>query len=150
MPKCTNYASNMHMHIHIMHICAYPSMTTRMCILVRAILTHIWMSTSYCMTVLCWICIKMNIWKKSNFEYDYMHIWVLSEFISGIFNIFRQHWSKLEVSVMSTIPCGPILCPQSKLQNNLLISFRWMHIHHFFGQYIQTFIIIFIVKTMFT
>jgi hypothetical protein len=42
----------MHMHIHIMHIWAYPSMNAWMCILVRAIPAQIWMSTNYCMTVL--------------------------------------------------------------------------------------------------
>ncbi len=92
MPKCSNYASNMHMHIHIMHIQAYPSMSAWMCILVQAIPTRIWMITGYCMTLLCWICIRMNIWKKPNFKYDYMHIWVLSGFISRIFDISRQHW----------------------------------------------------------
>jgi hypothetical protein len=48
------------------------------------------MSTGYCMTILCWICIRMNIWKKTNFEYEYMHIWLLSGFI---FNISGKHWS---------------------------------------------------------
>jgi hypothetical protein len=32
--------------------------------------------------------------KKPNSKYDCMHIWVLSEFISGIFDISRQHWKK--------------------------------------------------------
>ncbi len=53
--------------------------------------------------------------KKSNSEYDDIHIWVSSKFISNFFDISKQHWFKLQVSVMSIIPCGPILCPQSKL-----------------------------------
>jgi hypothetical protein len=32
--------------------------------------------------------------KKPNPRYDYMHIQVQSEFIFGIFNIFKQHWNK--------------------------------------------------------
>jgi hypothetical protein len=92
MPECTDYASNMHMHIHIMHIWAYPSMSAWMCILVWAIPGRIWMNTGYCMTVLCQICIRMIIWKKPNSGYDYMHIRVLSGFISIIFNISGQHW----------------------------------------------------------
>ncbi len=36
--------------------------------------------------------LDMNIWKKPNFRYDYMHIWVLSRFISRIFDISGQHW----------------------------------------------------------
>ncbi len=78
MPECTSYASNMHMHIHIMHIWAYPSMSAQMCILVRAIPTQIWMNIGYCMIILCQICIRMNIWKKPNSTYDYMHIRVYS------------------------------------------------------------------------
>jgi hypothetical protein len=30
--------------------------------------------------------------KEPNSRYGYMHIWVLSRFISRIFNISRQHW----------------------------------------------------------
>jgi hypothetical protein len=50
------------------------------------------MNTGYCMTVLCQICIRMIIWKKPNSGDDYMHIRVLSGFISRIFNISGQHW----------------------------------------------------------
>ncbi len=80
------------MHIDIMHIWAYPSMSAWMCILVWAIPGRIWMNTGYCMTVLCQICIRMIIWKKPNSGYDYMHIRVLSGFISRIFDISGQHW----------------------------------------------------------
>ncbi len=82
----------MHMHVHIMHIRAYPSKSAWMCILVRAILAQIWMNTSYCMTILCQICIRMNIWKNPNSRHDYMHIRVLYGFISEIFDISGQHW----------------------------------------------------------
>jgi hypothetical protein len=92
MPKCIGYVSDMHTHIHIMHIRAYPSMSAQMWILVWAIVARIWMSIGYCMTILCRICIKMNIWKKPNSRYDHMHIHVLSRFISGIFDISGQHW----------------------------------------------------------
>jgi hypothetical protein len=66
-------------------------MSAQMCILVQAIPNQIWMNISYYMTILCQICIRMNIWKKPNSTYDYMHIWVLFEFIFEIFDISGQH-----------------------------------------------------------
>jgi len=36
--------------------------------------------------------------KKSNSRYDYMHIRVLSGFVSTIFDIFGQHWKKLHTN----------------------------------------------------
>ncbi len=84
MPKCTSYVLDM-------HIWAYPSMNAWMCILVHAIPAWIWMNISYCMTILCQICIRMSIWNKLNFGYDYMHIHVLLKVIFGIFDIFGQH-----------------------------------------------------------
>jgi len=55
----------------------YPSISIHECPDVHigtAIPAWIWMSTNYCMTVLCQIRKRMNIWKKPNFKYNYMHI----------------------------------------------------------------------------
>jgi hypothetical protein len=70
-----------------MHIQAYIRlcMSAWMCILVIMHHAHICMSIGYCMSTLCRIHTRMNIYfLKPNSGYDYMHIWVLSGFISGL------------------------------------------------------------------
>jgi hypothetical protein len=93
------------MHIHIMHIRAYPGISIQECLDVHTGMSNshqIWMSTGYCMTILCQICIRINFEKKPNSRYDYMHIRILSGFISENFNISGQHWLQPSPYTMQT------------------------------------------------
>ncbi len=147
MPECTDYASNMHMHIHIMHVWAYPSMSAWMCILVWAIPGWIWMNTGYCMNVLCQICIRMIIWKKPNSGYDYMHIWatLVPTNPSGyLTNTGKRPWQwgftkirtgiiwkkKKEISILVKTSLMELLL-KSGLCSALLKSHLLQRFHHF-------------------
>jgi hypothetical protein len=65
---------------------------TWMWILIIAHHARICMNARYYVNAFHQICIRMDFFKKPKFGYDYMHIWVLSSFISRFFHISEQHW----------------------------------------------------------
>jgi hypothetical protein len=127
MPKCTSYMLDMHMHIHIMHIRAYPSMTARCAYWYGQFPPEYGLTPFIAWSFMQNMYLMMNIWKKPNSGYDYMHIRVLSGFIFKIFNISRQHWLTLWVILIVTLS-------GTQWQNKVMSSVYLSPIVNFFFQ----------------
>jgi len=141
MPKCTGYVSNMHMHIHTMHIQAYaysyhayPGISIHECLDMHtgAIPTWICMSIGYCMSVLCWIYIRTNIWKKPNSEYDYMHV---RGSYPGSYLEFLIYLGNIGIKIGHTDVVSVPKCNNNKSDFNLVskcedkIQFNWKSVN---------------------
>lgn len=54
---------------------------------------YIYIVTDYYLNAFYWICIIPNIEKMIDSRYDYMHIWLLTGFISGFYLFFISRFS---------------------------------------------------------